>query len=333
MTFKYSNVYVENTSLVAGKIEKKGPHSKYFDKTYDKDFYFNEKSVEQAEVKLMKDSIDILLKKCNKKPSDIDLVLAGDLQNQIAASCYTMGNYNIPFLGLYSACAITSESIIIASSLIDSKQINNAICATSSHNLVSEKQFRNPIEYGAPKPKTATFTSTGGASIMLTGSKTNIRVESATIGIVKDLGFKDANNMGAVMAPGAADTIYHHLNDLKRTVKDYDLILTGDLGIYGKEILRDYIKQEYNIVLGNNYDDCGAMLYDLKKQEEITAGGSGPVCSALVNYGYVFQMLKEKKLKKVLLVPTGALFSQISALQKQNILSIAHAVSLEVVDK
>ncbi len=331
MTIKFNNVYVANTQTIAGYYEEQGPYSKYFDKVYGKDFYFGEKSLEKAEVKLMQDSITDLLKKEKLKEKDIDVIIAGDLLNQITSSSYAISNFEIPFLGVYSACATTSQSMIIGANLIESNAAKKVICSTSSHNLASEKQFRNPVEYGGPKPKTATFTATGGASILLTNEKTKIKVESATIGKINDLGVTDVNNMGAVMAPGAADTINQHLQDLNRDINYYDLILTGDLGIFGKEILREYIKKQYRITLGKNYDDCGAMLYDLENQKEITAGGSGPVCSALINYGYVYKMMLEGKLKKVLLVPTGALFSPVFAFQGENILSIAHAVSLEVV--
>lgn len=330
MTFKFNNVFVENTATVANVYEVNGPLNKYFDKKYD-DLYCGEKTTEKAEVRMLKDSIQALLKKTGKSKDEIDLVLAGDLTNQITASNFATSWMNVPFLGLFNACATSMEEVIIGASLIDGKKINNCICSTSSHNMVSEKQFRNPTEYGAPRPNTATFTSTGGASIMLSNNKSSIKVESATIGRIVDFAQTDPNNMGAVMAPAAADTLVTHLKDLNRTVNDYDLILTGDLGFYGKQILTDYLKEEYNITLTKkNYNDCGVMLYDLKRQPEVMAGGSGPVCSALVNYSYIYKLLKEKKLKKVLLITTGALFSPTSLFQKENILSIAHAVSLEV---
>lgn len=327
---KFNNVYVKNTATVAGHIEILGPLYKYFDKCFD-DFYIGEKTVEKAEVKLQEESIDILLKKVNKNSDEVDLLVSGDLQNQIVASTYASLNYKIPFLGVYSACATSMESVIIASSFIESGKINNAICTTSSHNLASEKQFRNPIEYGAPKPKSATFTATGGASIFLTNEKSDVKVVSATIGKTNDMAQRDVNNMGAVMACAAADTLYRHLIDNNESVSDYDLILTGDLGKFGMGILKDYMKKEYGITLGKNYNDCGVILYNMKKQNEITAGGSGPVCSALVNYSYVYKQLIDKKIKKVLLITTGALFNPTFVFQKQNILSIAHAVSLEVV--
>ena len=329
MTEKLDNVYVEGAALVAGRLEKEGPLGNYFDKYYE--YYNIDKSLELSEVKMNKDVLKILLEKTKQEEKNIDLIVGGDLLNQLCASMYAIKDLNRPCLGVFSACATSMESVIVASKFIEKKKDKKAICLTSSHNLAEEKQFRNPTEYGYTKPKTATFTSTGAAAIMLTNKKTDIKVTNYTIGTIQDLNQKDPNNMGAVMTPAAADTIYKHLTNLNIAPDYYDLILTGDLGIFGKEILKDYMKQEYNITL-ENYNDCGAMLYDMEKQKQITAGGSGPVCSCLVNYGYIYNMLKEKKLKKVLLVTTGALFSPTFTFQKQNILSIAHAVSLEVVE-
>lgn len=328
MTGKFNNVYVKDTALVAGCLEKEGNLGEYFDKSYD-DFTID-KSVELSEVKMNKDVLKIILKKIKLKKEEIDLLVGGDLLNQICATSYGAAYYNRPFLGVFSACATSMESIIVASSFLENNYISSAICFTSSHNLASEKQFRNPIEYGYTKPKTATFTSTGAGAIMLTNEKSDVKISDFTVGRIVDLKQNDPNNMGAVMAPAAADTIFNHLKNLEITPDYYDLILTGDLGIYGKEILKDYMKQKYNITL-ENYNDCGAMLYDLENQKEITAGGSGPVCSCLVNYGYIYNMLKNKKLNKVLMVTTGALFSPTFLYQKENILGIAHAVSMEVV--
>lgn len=330
MTYKYNNVYIKDSYTIAGMYESDGPLRKYFDKRYETDHYFGEKSFEQAEAKLLKDNISGLLKRNKMKDQDVDLIVSGDLQNQIAASNYAIRNFNIPFLGVYNACATSGEAIVIASTFIDSKKIKNAIISTVSHNTSAEKQFRNPVEYGAPKKKTATFTATGSASLLLTNDKTDIRIESSTIGRVVDLNQTDVNHMGAVMAPAAADTIYRHLTDLNRNVDYYDLILTGDLGVYGKGILKKYMKEKYNIVLGKNYNDCGTMLYNLDEQP-VFAGGSGPVCSALVNFGYILKQMKSGKLKKVLIVPTGAIFSPVWTFQKESIPAISHAVSLEVI--
>lgn len=330
MTFKYKNVYIEDSSTISGPYEKDGPMGKYFDKSYN-DLYFGEDSWELAEQKLVKDSVNTLLKKTLKNKSDIDLVIGGDLSNQITATTFGTSGVGNSYFGVYDACSTSVEEMIIAASLIDSKRINNAMCVVSSHNMSSEKQFRNPTEYGAPKPQSATFTATGAAGVLLSGEKSKIKVESSTIGKLVDYDQNDPNHMGAVMSPAAAYTINKHLKDMKRSADYYDLILTGDLGIYGKSILTEYLKDEYKIDISKNYNDCGVMLYDLEKQEECLAGGSGPVCSALVNYSYIFEKLRNKELKRVLLVTTGAMYSPTTVFQGQNILSIAHAISLEAV--
>ena len=332
MTIKYNNVYIKNTATVAGIYESNGPLKEYYDKCYKKDLYFETKSWEKAEVKFLKESIELLLNKEKLTSSDIDIIISGDLQNQDAASNYAIRDYDIPFLGIFNACATISESIIIASSFLDNKKAKKCICSTSSHNMSAEKQFRNPTEYGAPKKETATFTVTGGASALLTTEKTNIKITSGTIGKVIDKGIKDVNNMGAIMAPAAADTIYRHLSDLKRKPDYYDLILTGDLGVYGKEILINYLKKVYKTDITKNYDDCGTIIYNIKEQP-VLAGGSGPACSALTLFSYIYKKMLQKELKKVLIVPTGAIFSPTMSYQKESIPAIAHAISLEVIDK
>ena len=330
MTTKYKNVYINDVGTVVGPYEAKGPLSKRFDKHY-KDMYFKTDSLESAEVKLMTDSIDLVLTKTNLEKSDIDLFIAGDLQNQITSSSYAANYLDRPFLGIYNACATNTEGLIIGANFIENKTCDNVLVSVSSHNMVSEKQFRNPTEYGAPKPGTATFTATGGASCLLTPNKTDIKIESSTIGKTIDYNQTDPLDMGSVMAPAAAYTINKHLSDLDRSVDDYDLILTGDLGIYGKSILIDFMKTEYGIDIEGKYNDCGVMLYDLDNQKDVQAGGSGPVCSALVAYADIIKKLKNKELKRVLYVATGALFNPTMVFQKQNILSIAHAISLESV--
>ena len=331
MTTIYKNVYVKDTSTIAGIYENNGPLKKYFDKTYVDDFYFGESSFEHAEIKLLKDTVSLLLKKAKVKKENIDLLVSGDLQNQIVSSDYMAREFPIPFLGIYNACASSSEGMAIASTFIESKSIKNCLVATVSHNMAAEKQYRNPTEYGTLKPETATFTVTGGAAMLLTSEKSDVRIEATTIGRVIDKGIKDVNHMGAVMAPAAADTIYRHLKDLKRDPCYYDLILTGDLGKYGKQILIHYMKKEYDMDISSCYNDCGTMIYDVDKQP-VLAGGSGPACSALVAFSYVYRELKKKKIRRVLYVPTGALFSPTMYFQKESIPAIAHAVSLEVVD-
>ncbi len=330
MTYTYDDVYINNYATVGGPYEKDGPIGPSIDKVYT-NLYADEKTWEQAEVKMLSDSIDLVLRKSKKNASDINLLISGDLLNQVTASSYAALSFNIPFFGIYGACSSSVEGMILMSSLIDGKKIKNGIVSVSSHNMSSEKQFRNPTEYGAPKPGTATFTSTGGASVYLSNQKGKIKVESSTVGKVVDMNQTDSFNMGAVMAAAAGDTIYRHLQDMKRTVDDYDLILTGDLGVYGREILIDYMHQEYGIDLGKNYDDSGTMLYDLEKQEEVLAGASGPLCIAMVSFANIFPKLEKGKLKRVLLVATGALFSPTFVYQHKPIYSISHAISLEAI--
>lgn len=332
MTNKYKNVYIEDTYTICGNYENDGPLSKYFDKKYEKDLYFGEKSWEKAEVHLLKEANEKIISKNKLKDDDIDLLISGDLQNQIAASDYMARDFNIPFMGIYEACATMGEGLIIGGTFLESKMAKRVIVSTSSHNMVSEKQFRNPTEYGTPKPKSATFTATGAVSVLLSNKKSKVRLESATIGNVVDLAITDVNNMGAVMVPAAGDVINKHLKDTKRDVNYYDLILTGDLGIYGKEILRDYMIAYYNIELKDNYNDCGTMIYDIERQP-VFAGASGPVCSALTVFGYIYKEMLKGKYKKVLIVPTGAIFSPTFTFQKESIPGIANAISLEVTEE
>ena len=329
MTFYFDKVYLEECSTVCGPYEKSGPLRNFFDRTYD-DLYFGEKSWEKAEIKLVKDSLVLLLKKSGYLKEEIDMVVGGDLLNQITASCYGCCGVGNSFIGIYGACSSSVLGMIIASVFIQNGFIDNCIAVVSSHNMSSEKQFRYPTEYGAPRPSSATFTATGAASCLLTNEKSNIRVECATLGRIVDYEQNDPNDMGRVMAPSVIDTLKKHLDETKRDVSYYDLILTGDLGKYGLEIVKDYMKDNYNIKL-DNYNDCGVMLYDLDLQSDIKAGGSGPVCSALVVFSYIYSLMKKNKLKRVLLLATGALFSPTLLYQKENINSICHAISLEVV--
>ncbi len=320
---KVNNVYIKDAFSIAGPVERNGSIKNY-DLVMD-DYYYHAKTFEQAEVKMQKAVIDNLLHKNHLLHSDIDLLVSGDLSNQISVSSYAASNYKIPFLGVYSACASFIESFIVASELIESKKKANALCVTSSHNLSAEKQFRFPIEYGAPKPNTTTFTATGAVAVLLTKEPSDIKIESYTIGTVTDMGVKDATHMGAVMAPAAAQVIATHLNDFNRSMDYYDLVLTGDLGCIGSKILEEFIKRNYGIHLINHLD-AGCNLY-LKSQEETYAGASGPVALPL----YLFnKILKEKRPHKILLIGTGSLHNPFFVNQKLTIPSIAHAVSLEV---
>jgi len=327
MTFKYNNVYIYDTATLAGPYEKRGPLGAYYDKTFE-DMYFKSKTFEQAEINILSDCVNMLLEKTSKRTNDIDVFISGDLMNQIVASNYSASYLQIPFIGVYGACSTSMLANIVAANMVNSNQVKNVITSVSSHNNTAEKQFRYPIEYGAPKPKRSTFTTTGAASCLISRNKSKIKIESATIGKVVDMGIKDVFHMGAVMAPSAADTIFQHLKDTKRGTDYYDLILTGDLGIYGKDILKEYIKTEYNTEL-ENYDDSACMIFDINNQE-VYAGGSGPACLPLVAYSYILDKMKSGKINRVLLVATGALMNTTLVNQKMTIPAISHAISLEV---
>lgn len=330
MNFKYNNVYINDTATITGPYESNGPLSKYFDKSYN-DLYFGTKSWELAEAKLIEESVDILLSKVDKTKFDIDVHVSGDLLNQITATNYASVSLGIPLIGIYGACSTSVLGLIVAANMLEAKQVKNVVTSVSSHNNAAEKQFRYPVEYGGPKRKTTTFTSTGGASAYLSNNKKGIKIESATLGTVVDLGVKDVYHMGAVMAPAAAKTIYDHLIANKREIGYYDLILTGDLGKYGKEILIEYMQTEYNINL-SNYNDCGTILYDIERQP-VYAGASGPACAPLVAYSYIFDKMRKGELNRVLVVATGALMSTTFVNEKSTIPAIAHAISLEVIEK
>lgn len=330
MTIKFNNVYLKDASTISGFDEKEGRFGKLYDKCY-LDYYMECDTFEKAEIKMVKESVITLLTKTNTLLDNIDVIIGGDLLNQITVNAYASTYFNRPFLGVYNACASMCEEIIIASSLLQNKNIKNVICSISSHNMTAERQYRNPVEYGAPKPKRSTFTVTGAASSLITKEKTNIKVSSACIGVTTDLGVTDTFDMGSVMAPSAARVINDYLNDTNTKIEDYDLILTGDLGVYGKEILRVYMEEEYKIDFKDKLEDAGSIIYDRQKQKHVNAGGSGPSCLPLVSYTYVLDKLRKKELKKVLLVATGALMSPTMNNQKFSMPSISHLVCLEAV--
>lgn len=317
-SMKFNKVYLSSSYSVVSKLEANGTIKDY-DYVID-DYYFGLKTFEGAEVKMQRIVIDYLLQKGKK----IDLIVGGDLSNQLAITSFMASKYDISYLGTYSACATFNSSLISIAALIDANKIKEGIAVTSSHNKVAERQFRYPIEYGAPRAKRSTYTATGSCGVIVTKDKTNIKVESATIGKVIELGVKDSMNMGAAMAPAAASTIFEHLTDLKRDLSYYDLVLTGDLGIYGSKILKELLLTKYNIKL-KNHVDAGSILY--KKEQNLNAGSSGPVSLPLVLFN---KILKNKKYKKVLILATGSLHSQTLVNQHKPIPAICHAISLEV---
>lgn len=322
-SLKFDNIYLKSSFSIAGPIEKKGQIKK-FDLTMD-DYYYKEKTFEKAEIKMQRVVIDNLLLQNKLLDGDIDYLIGGELYNQIAITSYSAKYYQIPFIGVYSACASFVESMILGANLLNSKQAKNIISISSAHNLNSEKQFRFPVEYGAPKKHTTTFTATGCVGALLTTEKSKYKIESATVGIPIDMGISDASHMGAVMAPAASETLARHLLDLKRNVDYYDLILTGDLGIIGTKIFKEYIKRNYNLIL-KKHIDAGSEIYS--KDQETYAGASGPVALPLVLFN---RILKNNKYKKILIIGTGSLHTVSLVNQKNTIPAIAHAISLEAI--
>lgn len=320
-SFKYNNVYIRDYESIVGPTEYEG--NLQYPNTI-KNYYYNEDKLEDAEIKMQNLCLNNLIKR-NKLNNKLNLVVGGDLLNQITITSYNIINKEIPFLGVYNACATFNESLIIISNMLENKQINNGIAITSSHNLNAERQYRFPIEYGSQKKQYSTFTTTGAASMLLTTEATNIKIESSTIGTVVDYGIKDSSNMGAVMAPSAAATLNKHLKELDRQIDYYDIIITGDLGKLGSELFLKLIKEDYNLI-PKSYLDAASVIY--KEDQETFQGGSGPVVIPLV---LMNKILKEKKHSRILLLATGSLHSPLMVNLKKSIPSITHAVSIEVI--
>ncbi len=324
-SMKFKEVYIKGTGNVVGVKEGKSPLKDYFDVLLDDD-YFGEKSWEKAESKMLKVAIETALKKSGLKPDDIDFAFSGDLLNQCIGSHYAMRDIKIPFLGLYGACSTMVESMLIGSVTIDGGFAKNVTCSTSSHFCSAEKQFRFPLDYGGQRPPSSQWTVTGSGSAVLTSEKTEIKIESATAGKIVDLGISDLNNMGAAMAPAAYDTIKRHFEDLGVGIDYYDRIYTGDLGIIGSDILLDMLNQS-GIDAYQKHRDCGKLIYDTKTND-VHSGGSGCGCIASVFTGKVYKDLLDGKIKRVLVVGTGALMNSSIVGQGETIPVIAHAVGI-----
>ena len=309
--FEFRNVYIDKFYTVVSKKEANG-NIKNPDKVMN-DYYYGEKTPFKCEVKMLNEVL-------NNLPSS-DLVIASNLENQLASSNISMKNRNTPYMGLYSACASFSGGITTIANFIESKAINRGTLLISSHNLNAEKQFRFPIEYGAPKVKRSTQTATCAIGIHLTTQKTNIKVLNGTIGNVVDSYIKDTYNMGAVMALSAYDCLINHLAKTNTNIKDYDLIVTGDLGKVGSKIFKELCNRNgYKL---KNYLDAGEILFE----ETSTSGASGPACLPLI---YFYNLINIKKYKKVLLLSTGSLHNPEMVNQKETIPSITNALTIEV---
>lgn len=313
-------------AAIVGKKEGDGPLARYFDNIVD-DEYAGEKTFEAAESRILRDTYVKLLEKSGKAATDINFVLSGDLLDQCTAASYAFRDANIPYFGLFGACSTMSEALVLAALLIDSGAADNIVCAASSHFCSAERQFRFPLEYGSQRTPTSQWTVTGAGAVLLSNQGQGPRITSVTPGKIIDEGIKDANNMGAAMAPAAADTIMAHLRDTGRTCDDYDLILTGDLGSFGSTMLRELLKRN-NIDLKDKHNDCGTMIFDLNRQD-VVCGGSGCGCSASVLSAYILEQFSQGLLNRILFVATGALLSPTRMQQGETIPGIAHAVCIE----
>ena len=324
-TFLFDNVFIRSTFTIAGPLEYKGNFGEYYDLVLEDDIW-GCKSHEKTEIKIRKHIIDGLLSKEGLSESEIDCIMGGDLLNQIVPTSFSAREFEIPFVGLYSACSTFGESLAVASMMIEGKFMDKIILSTSSHFGTAERQYRLPLELGSQPTPTSQWTVTGSGGLILTSEKSNIRVKSATIGKIVDLGINDPSNMGAAMAPSAMDTIVTHLKDKNIEPNYYDYIVTGDLGKYGSELLI-YLADKEGVNLKDNLFDCGANIYSDK--QKASQGGSGAGCSSLVFCSYLYKRLLSGDINRILLVPTGALLSKVSTLQGESIPSIAHAVEIE----
>lgn len=321
---------------VAGKTEGEGPLKDSFDKIiYDS--HASQKSFEEAESLFQQEALSLALSKWGSKAEEVDFVFSGDLLNQCIASSFALKSFGIPYLGQYGACATSAQNLIMAAIFTESKAASVAAAVTSSHFCSAERQFRFPLEYGGVRTPTAQRTVTGAAAFVVESalnSQKSIKsmtlcpeITAATVGKIRDFGVKDANNMGAAMAPAAADTIKTFFDDTGKLPSDYDMIFTGDLGKVGSDILYE-LMSEAGYDIRRNHKDCGLIIYDIGKQD-VHAGGSGCGCGATVLSAHILPGLVEGEYKKVLYVATGALMSATSGTQGASIPSIAHLVELK----
>jgi stage V sporulation protein AD len=313
------------SSSICGPKESQGFISKYV-KTKLNDDMYGEDSFEKAESRMLFTAIKNAIINSSLSQNDIDATLSGDLLNQIIASTFAARNFDIAYLGLYNACATFSEALILGSMMIDGAYLDNVVCATSSHFSSAERQYRYPLELGCTRPPQAQWTVTGAGACVLSSKGLGPKITCATMGKIIDFGVTDANNMGAAMAPAACDTLLTHFKESGYSPKDYDLIITGDLGTLGTRIFKDLMFEKgYNVE--KQHVDCGELVYNICEKEY--QGGSGAGCSSLVFCSYILEELKKKKLNKVLLMATGALLSSVSSQQGESIPGIAHAVRVE----
>lgn len=326
-TLKFQNPpSISGYASIVGKKEGEGPLRDYFDEVND-DTTFGEKTWEKAESRMQKDALHRALDKAKLSASDIDCMLAGDLLNQCVGSNYGLREFEIPFLGLFGACSTMVESLIVGATMIDGGFCNKIAAITSSHFCAAERQFRYPLEYGGQRPPTTQWTVTGSGATILDKEGQGPFITYATIGKIVDMGITDANNMGAAMAPAAFTTLSEFFTDTGKCPADFDMILSGDLGLLGRDIVKDFFQDE-GVDLSKNYNDCGCLIYNIEEQD-VHCGASGCGCCATVLNGYILEQMKQKNWNKVLLMATGALMSPTLVTQGESIPSIAHAIVIE----
>ena len=309
---------------IVGEKEGNSNFKNYFDYIL-KDDLFGEKTFESAERKMLEHSILNALDSAGLKSGDLDLLVCGDLLNQIISSSFAAREFDVTFLGLYGACSTMAESLAVGSSFVDSNYFDNVACATCSHFSSAERQYRFPLELGNQRPPVSQWTVTGAGCTVLSEKGSDIEIVNATFGKVTDFGINDVNNMGAAMAPAAMSTLIKHFEDTNTNPEDYDLILTGDLGKLGSEILLDLMENK-GYKLKDNYNDCGQMIFS--NSQKSYQGGSGCGCSAVILNSFVLQKMKEGKYRRVLFAATGALLSTLSSQQGNTIPGICHAVEI-----
>lgn len=310
---------------VVGKKEAEGPLRKTFD-IASKDTSFGQKTWEKAETHMQKSAMEIALQKAELKENQLDAAFVGDLLNQCVGSSFSMRNRDIPTFGLYGACSTMAEGLLLAAMSVSSGFCRRVLALTSSHFASSERQYRFPLGYGGQRTPTAQWTVTGAGAVILGRSGKGPYIRSATVGTIVDAGIKDANNMGAAMAPAAFSTLRAHFDDLGLTPEDYDLIVTGDLGRLGHQIVQSLFEKE-GVKLGERYQDCGMMIFDAKRQD-VHCGGSGCGCSASVLCGHLLQKMQRQQIKRLLFCGTGALLSPLSTQQGESVPAVCHAVSI-----
>ena len=325
-TFIPTRCGIHSAASVVGKLEKEGPLGASFD-LHSEDDRFAQKTWEKAEAEMQHLALNMALAKGEMQEGDIDAIFAGDLLNQCIGAAYGLKDFSVPYFGLYGACSTAAEGLVLSSLLVSGGMLRRAACVASSHNCTAERQYRSPIEYGAQRTPTAQWTVTGaGAFVVGESEGAQALVRGVCPGMVVEKGIRDAANMGAAMAPAAADTLTRFFRDTKTAPQDFDLIVTGDLGYEGGSILCELMRME-GIDISGSYNDCGMMIYS-RAVQDTHAGGSGCGCSAAVLASYLLPKIEAGALGRVLFLGTGAMMSPQSVQQGQYIPAVAHLVCI-----